>query len=349
MVVEQEGINTQLPQSSYAVVVDNLSKVYSGDVKAVEGVSFGITEGSIAGVVGPNGAGKSTVLNIMATLLRPTSGTVSILGVPIHNARKIRKMMGVALQDVGLDPIMTGSEHFRMQAAQYGLKSDLARARELELCKWLALEEYMDRSAGLYSFGTQKRLAIALALIHDPSIVILDEPTSGVDPHSRQEVWRIIRQLKADGKTIIFSTHYMEEADQLCDNVYLITHGKLVASGTPEELKLAVGKFSLRLKANHNLDELQTFISGGLGVSLDEMYVDNGTLIGQELPNGVTAQTVFSFLTTHDIDVVECSLTGGSLESFFLEAIKGHSEPLRQNQGADLTRRMFRGGGKQWH
>jgi ABC-2 type transport system ATP-binding protein len=193
---------------------------------------------------------------MLATLLRPTSGTAWINGIPLDEDRRIRPLLGVALQEVGLDPLMYGREHFTFQAAINRVDRRSARARTEYLADRLDLTAYLDRQVGAYSGGTQRRLALALALLAEPEVVILDEPTAGLDPRARRTVWGMARELKEAERTLVFSTQYLEEADSLCDRIYLIDQGVIVADGSPQALKEDVARRSNVSASKVSLDDV---------------------------------------------------------------------------------------------
>ena len=223
------------------IVATNLVRHF-GDVKAVDGVDLEVRPGEIFGFLGPNGAGKSTVIRMLTTLLKPTSGTATVAGFDIvTQANDVRRNIGVALQDAAIDPLMTGNELLHLQAVLYGLPAKLVASRADELLERVGLVGAADRRVGTYSGGMRRRLDLALSLIHQPTVLFLDEPTTGLDPMSRITLWEEVRRLNDEGTTVLLTTQYLEEADQLADRVAIIDHGKIVKEGTPTALKAAVG------------------------------------------------------------------------------------------------------------
>jgi len=214
-----------------------------GDTEAVSGVDLSIATGEIYGFLGPNGAGKSTTVRMLCTLLAPTGGTARVAGFDVASeAEKVRLRIGVALQDAALDPKQTGRELLDLQGRLYGLTKAERSRRLQDLLDLVAIGDAIDRRIGTYSGGMKRRLDLAAALVHQPDVLFLDEPTTGLDPTSRAAVWEEVRHLNRDlGMTIFLTTQYLEEADSLADRVGIIAHGKLVAEGTPEELKRSVG------------------------------------------------------------------------------------------------------------
>jgi ABC-2 type transport system ATP-binding protein len=235
--------------SDKAVIVENLIKKYPGDVLAVNDVSFTVEKGQIFGFLGPNGAGKSTTIKILTTLALPTTGRAEVGGYDvIHEAGHVRQIAGVALQDIGLDPLMKSKELLILQGQMFGRSRVQARQRANELLELVRLADAADRRVGAYSGGMRRRLDLALALVHEPEILFLDEPTTGLDPASRRDVWREVRRLNRElGMTIFLTTQYLEEADELAEVVAIIDQGKIAKQGSPARLKAEVGSESINL------------------------------------------------------------------------------------------------------
>ncbi len=231
-----------------AVEVSELVREFKGGIRAVDGLDLDVAPGEIYGFLGPNGAGKTTLVRILTTLLRPTGGTALVAGRDVvREADAVRRSIGVALQEAAIDPLMTGRELLRMQGALHGLRGREARARATALLERVGLEEAADRRVGGYSGGMRRRLDLALALVHRPEVLFLDEPTTGLDPTSRAAMWREVRALNDEGTTVFLTTQYLEEAEQLADRVGIIARGRLVAEGTPEALKAKVGEPTLHV------------------------------------------------------------------------------------------------------
>jgi ABC-2 type transport system ATP-binding protein len=230
-----------------AIVVEGIERAF-GEVRAVQGVDLEVEEGEIYGFLGPNGAGKTTTVRMLTTLLLPTGGRATVAGHDVvHEARAVRGSIGVALQEAALDPLMTGRELIRLQATLQGIPPAEGRSRADDLLDRVGLSEAADRRVGGYSGGMQRRLDLAAALVHHPRVLFLDEPTTGLDPVSRKTIWEEVRALNEEGTTVFLTTQYLEEADQLADNVGIIDSGRIVAEGTPEALKAQVGKPHIRL------------------------------------------------------------------------------------------------------
>ncbi|MEM1335374.1 MAG: ATP-binding cassette domain-containing protein [Actinomycetota bacterium] len=230
---------------TYAIEADGLERRFgSGDdaIVAVDGVDLRIPACEVFGFLGPNGAGKSTTVRMLTTLLRPSGGSARVAGHDVvHDADAVRRSIGVALQDAAIDPLMTGVELLRLQAVLYGLPSATHATRTGELLERVGLSAAGDRRVGTYSGGMRRRLDLALSLIHEPSVLFLDEPTTGLDPMSRISLWDEIRRLNDDGTTVLLTTQYLEEADQLAERIAIIDHGRIVRKGRPHELKAEIG------------------------------------------------------------------------------------------------------------
>lgn len=232
------------------IVVENLEKTYSTGTKAVRGVSFRIRRGEMFGLVGPNGAGKSTTIGILGTLVRPTGGRALVDGIDVgRRPMEVRRRIGFAMQDVGVDDLATGLEFLILQGRLYGLAKATAAERARHLLELFELNDAADKRIRNYSGGMKRRIDLAAALIHLPRILFLDEPTEGLDPRSRRTLWTTLRKLQQRlGATVLLSTHYMEEADFLCNRMAIIDQGVIVAQDTPEKLKRSVGGQSIVLE-----------------------------------------------------------------------------------------------------
>ncbi len=225
-----------------AIEAQRLIKTYPKGVKALDGLSFAVAPGSVFALLGPNGAGKSTAVKILTTLTTPDSGRATVAGLDVaRRPDQVRRTIGVVAQGSGVDIQATGRENLRLQGQIHGMGSRPLRAieqRAQELLERFGLADAADRMARGYSGGMQRRLDIAMALVHDPAVLFLDEPTTGLDPEVRADMWAEIAELARErGKTVLLTTHYLEEADQLAERVAIVDRGKVVAEGTPEELK----------------------------------------------------------------------------------------------------------------
>ena len=234
------------------IVVENLSKTYGKDIVAVNEISFQVQKGEIFGFLGPNGAGKSTTIKILTTLLEKSSGKATIDGLDIDaDQAKVRRIIGYCSQEVGVDDDLTARENLMLQCSFHHIPKDKARSKVDELLQKVRLTEAADRRLKTFSGGMRKRLDLASSLVSDPEVLFLDEPTTGLDPQSRQDVWEYVKQLNKQGMTIFLTTQYMEEADRLADRLCIVDQGKIVAEGKPNELKAKVGadKITLWFKA----------------------------------------------------------------------------------------------------
>ena len=245
-----------------AVQVRDLVKTYtgrSGEVQAVKGVDLDVHPGEVFGFLGPNGAGKSTTVRMLTTLLTITSGSATVCGLDVAtDPDGVRRKIGVALQEAGLDPRQTGRELLVLQSRLFGSTPDQAKARAQELLELVDLVESADRRIKGYSGGMKRRLDLACALVHEPEVLFLDEPTTGLDPASRLTVWEEVRRINERGTTVFLTTQYLEEADQLCDRLAIIDGGQIVLEGTPSDLKAS-------LRQRKGLDHEPT---------LDEVFLD---------------------------------------------------------------------------
>lgn len=226
-----------------AIEVEGLVREFKG-VRAVDGIDLHVSEGEIYGFLGPNGAGKSTTVLMLTTLLPLTAGSARVAGYDVaREGNRVRAAIGAALQEAALDPYLTGREHLKLQGAMHGMARKERKRRGEELLERVGLEEAADRRVGGYSGGMKRRLDLALALLHGPEILFLDEPTTGLDPQSRTALWEEVARLtKQEGMTVFLTTQYLEEADQLADRVGIIDRGRIVAEDTPEALKAEIGR-----------------------------------------------------------------------------------------------------------
>ncbi len=269
---------TNSPSNS-PILAENLTRHF-GEVRAVDGIDMQVNAGEIFGFLGPNGAGKSTAVRMLTTLLRPTAGRAVVAGFDVATEPdEVRRRIGVALQDAAIDPLMTGTELLQLQAVLYGIPSSQTKARTGELLERVGLTAAGDRRVGTYSGGMRRRLDLALSLIHQPTVLFLDEPTTGLDPMSRLTLWEEVRRLNREGTTVLLTTQYLEEADQLADRIAIIDKGKIVREGKPQDLKAEVGFPTLivNVQKDHQdaarsvllqFGELRPTAEGTLGVGL---------------------------------------------------------------------------------
>ncbi|MGD1701702.1 ATP-binding cassette domain-containing protein [Dapis sp. BLCC M229] len=243
-----------------AVLIENLQKSYGSSV-AVKDVSFKIEPGEIFGLLGPNGAGKTTTLRALCTLITPDAGHLEVSGVSVTDQPRIaRQRLGYVAQEVALDKVLTGRELLQLQAAIYHIPGKLAKERINKVISLLGIEDWADKKTGTYSGGIRKRLDLAAGLLHQPDVLVLDEPTVGLDIDSRVVVWDFLRQLRDSGTTVLITSHYLEEVDALADRVAIIDKGMVIATGTPSELKDRVGgdRITLRIREFSPTEEAET-------------------------------------------------------------------------------------------
>jgi ABC-2 type transport system ATP-binding protein len=240
---KKDGESERMSANHRGIVVEGLVRVFKGDVRAVDGIDLAVAPGEIYGFLGPNGAGKSTTVHMLTTLLPPTAGRATVAGFDVaHQGADVRRHIGAALQEAALDNFLTGREHMELQAGLNGLGKAQRAERGAALLERVGLTDAADRKVGGYSGGMKRRLDLAMALVHGPSILFLDEPTTGLDPQSRTALWDEVERLATeDGVTVFLTTQYLEEADVLADRVGIIDHGHIVAEGTPDELKREIG------------------------------------------------------------------------------------------------------------
>ena len=240
----------------HIVQVEELVKVYPGGVRAVSEIDFTVSQGEFFGFLGPNGAGKSTTLKILSTLLRKTSGRVVVAGHDVdHDQKSVRKSIGFAMQEVGLDDLTSGREFLVTQGLLYALSRKEARRRADELLDLVGLTAVAKRKVGTYSGGMRRRIDLIAAMIHNPPLLFLDEPTTGLDPQSRLAIWEHLKNLNEQGVTIFLTTQMMEEADRLCQRIAIIDQGNLVAEGTSAALKSEVGGDVVRIVLDGKLED----------------------------------------------------------------------------------------------
>lgn len=308
------------------IEVENLVKTFKGNIKAVQGVSFEVGDGEFFAFLGPNGAGKSTTIQMLTTLIRPTSGRATISGYDVDlQPEVIRREIGVALQETGVDPSMTGRELLELQARLFGMTGKDARARAIDLLELINLTEAADRKVGKYSGGMRRRLDLSLCLVHRPKVLFLDEPTTGLDPLNRKAIWEEIRRLNQDeGTTIFLTTQYLEEADQLAKRIAIIDQGKIVQLGTSVELKQSIGmdvielQFSDEASTTKAMQFLKAFSTDiqGMGTQVT-VYVEQGS---QKLPDMVRT------LDQEGLPPLSLNLSPPTLDDVFLKVTGRHIE-----------------------
>jgi ABC-2 type transport system ATP-binding protein len=311
---------------AHGIEAVGLVRTFKGDIRAVDGIDLHVEPGEIFGFLGPNGAGKSTTVHMLTTLLPPTSGTARVAGFDIvKEGPKVRTAIGAALQEAALDNLLTGREHLKLQCALHGISRSERRVRSQELLERVGLTLAADRKVGGYSGGMKRRLDLALALAHRPTILFLDEPTTGLDVQSRSALWsEVARLARDDGVTVFLTTQYLEEADALADRVGIIDHGHIVAEGTPAELKAQIGRPTVEaIPADGATPEaveriLQQFgeptggSAKGVSVRLEHGVGDLAGIVRALDAEGITLENLA--LHAPSLDDVFLAKTGRSLE-----------------------------------
>jgi ABC-2 type transport system ATP-binding protein len=324
-----------------AIAAQGLTKHFSEDIKAVNGIDLDIAEGQIFGFLGANGSGKTTTVRMLTTLLRPTAGSATVAGLDVlRDATSVRRSIGVALQEAGLDDIQTGRELLMLQARLYGVpKADLAQ-RVQHLLDVVDLSDAADRRIKTYSGGMQRRLDLAAALVHRPSVVFLDEPTTGLDPISREAIWRYVAELnKSEGVTFFLTTQYLEEADRLADDVAIMDAGRIVAQGSPATLKAGISTDVVTVRIDGG-DEQRAAAEAAVrrleGIE-DVRVVDEALII--YVPDGSAAiARIVLMLNDASIRAREVTLAQPTLDDVFLRATGHHLEAEEQSQREALKR-----------
>jgi ABC-2 type transport system ATP-binding protein len=291
-----------------------------GETEALRGVDLAVPGGSIHGFLGPNGAGKTTLVRILCTLLRPTAGTARVAGLDVTDrARDVRFLIGVALQEAALDPGQTGRELLDLQARLFGVSGAQRERRMKELADLVDLGPALDRRVKTYSGGMRRRLDLALALMHEPWVLFLDEPTTGLDPVSRMQIWEEVRRLNRErGVTIFLTTQYLEEADQLAERVSILAAGQIAAEGTPDELKRAIGRDVVIVSGHGPMEVAQAAVASIPGVERVDRAGHEMTLAVDDGPAAVPA--VATRLAAVDgFELREISLRRPSLDDVFLK------------------------------
>lgn len=304
---------------TFAIEAHNLRKTF-GDITALDDVSLTVPRGQILGVLGPNGAGKSTAVRILTTLLRPDSGTAWVDGVDVvANPKEVRQRIGLSGQYAAVDETLTGRENLVMFARLYRQSRRDARQTAATLLDRFALTDAADRPVKTYSGGMRRRLDLAGALVANPSVLFLDEPTTGLDPRSRITMWDVIRELVATGTTLLLTTQYLEEADQLADEILVIDHGRMIAQGTPSALKRTVGGERLELELTNSDDVARaTALIATVLPNTPPASIDGGRLVVAVDHGAKALLAVLNACATEHIDVQDVAVRRPTLDDVFL-------------------------------
>ena len=332
-----QSTTPNLNAANNGIEVADLIRVYKKGPRAVDGVSLTVAPGEIYGFLGPNGAGKSTTVHILTTLLPPTSGTARVAGFDVaREGRAVRDAIGVALQEAALDQYLTGREHMRLQGGLHGLSAQEIKRRGDTLLERVGLVDAADRRVGGYSGGMKRRLDLALALIHEPRLLFLDEPTTGLDIQSRTALWDEVGRLaREEGVTVFLTTQYLEEADALADRVGIIDQGKLVAEDTPDRLKAEIGRPTVEAMPSDGmkLGRLEAVL-GRFG----EQLPASGEFAAVRLTDGTEELTeVIRELDAEGIEVADLKLHAPTLADVFLAKTGRSLEGADSDQGEQPT------------
>ncbi len=303
-----------------AISVRDLNKIYGIGSKnekvALNNISLQVKKGSIFGLLGPNGAGKSTFINILADLVRKTSGHIDIFGMSHDEKLKdVKKLMGIVPQELNIDPFFTPYELLEIQAGLFGVPKN--KRRTDEILKLLALEDKSHAYARTLSGGMRRRLLIAKAMVHNPEILILDEPTAGVDVELRANLWANINKLNSEGKTIIITTHYLHEAEELCNEIAIINDGNLITKNTTSNIKSLIDRKQIIISLDNEYPNLELIMELNL-----ECELNNGTLIINYKPSEIRINKILDTLRLSNIQIKDLTINETKLEDVFLKLTK---------------------------
>jgi ABC-2 type transport system ATP-binding protein len=312
-------------EPAHAIEVSGLRKTYAGGVVALDGVSFAVAPGEVFALLGPNGAGKSSTVRILVTLSVPSGGTARVCGIDVAaRPREVRRRIGYVAQASGVDLTATGRENLVLQGHLYRVPAAALRARVEELLGLFDLTAAADRAASTWSGGMKRRLDVAMGLVHRPAVLFLDEPTTGLDPESRAVMWDEVRALARQGLTLLLTTHYLEEADQLAQRLAILDRGRMVAEGTPDALKarLRGDRVSLELVDRGRLAAARELLGGLAAVSA--VLLDGGTLYAQVAHGASALPSLLAALDRAGLRVAQVALSRPSLDDVYLHAT-GHA------------------------
>ncbi len=315
---------------SYAIETNGLVKAF-GDTRALNGVDLRIRKGSVFGLLGPNGAGKTTTIRILATLLKPDAGTATVLGHDVvREAAIVRQKVSLTGQYASVDEDLNGLENLILMARLLGLSWRDARRRAAELLEAFGLDEAAGRQVMTYSGGMRRRIDIAASLVAIPEILFLDEPTTGLDPRSRNQVWDLVRRIADEGTTVLLTTQYLDEADRLAERMAVVDHGRVIAEGTSRDLKQSVGSGALhvRLAKADQRERAQALVSRVLGDGV--VPASDPTTVTARLTNPAQAAAVLTALTQDSVEVTEFSVGNPTLDEVFFALTGRPAEEVAQ-------------------
>ncbi|GAA4675910.1 ATP-binding cassette domain-containing protein [Phytohabitans rumicis] len=314
---------------THAILAEGLVKRY-GETTALDGVDLAVRGGTVLGLLGPNGAGKTTVVRILATLLRPDAGRATVGGYDVvRDAHEVRKQIGLTGQYASVDESLTGLENLLLIGRLLGLSRPDARSRARELLAEFRLEDAAGKAAKAYSGGMRRRLDLAASLVGRPKVLYLDEPTTGLDPRSRNEMWDIVRDLVADGVTVLLTTQYLEEADLLAEEIVVIDHGRVIATGTPDELKSRAGAQTLAVRPRHAGD--QPIVESVVAQVAGRAPESHGGLVTVPVTDPAVLPAVVRRLDDAEVAIGELALRGSSLDEVFL-SLTGHRAETQEEE-----------------
>ena len=324
---------------SEVIKTEGLTKIFNKHLVAVDHISFSVKQGEIFGFLGPNGAGKTTTINMLITILKPTEGKASVLGFDIAKQNtEVRNTIGVVPQEYTADEDLTGLENVLLCADLYGIPRSIAKERAADLLKLVELTDFKDKRVQTFSGGMRRRLELACGLINRPKVLFLDEPTLGLDVQTRAATWNYIRKLKNEyGMTLFMTTHYLEEADALCDRVAIIDHGKIVVAGPPEELKHSLGGdlITLSIKENEDVSELIKKVE-----NVRDIRKENGTYRIKAELGEITTPFIIEALRKKGYSVTKISLTEPTLNEVYLEYTGKSMRDAEESREAFMAQRM---------
>jgi ABC-2 type transport system ATP-binding protein len=325
--------------SEEIIKAEGLTKVFNHSLTAVDHVNFTVKNGEIFGFLGPNGAGKTTTINMLITLLKPTEGKATVLGFDIAKQNyNVRNVIGVVPQEYTADEDLTGLENILLCADMYGIPRSVAKERAEDLLKLVELTDFKNKRVQTFSGGMRRRLELACGLINRPKILFLDEPTLGLDVQTRTATWNYIRKLKTEyGMTLFMTTHYLEEADSLCDRVAIIDHGKIVVTGSPEDLKHSLGGdiITIGIKEDVDVGELISKVE-----NVKDVKKENGSYRIKAEYGEVTAPSIIETLRKKGYTVAKLSLTEPTLNEVYLEYTGRSMRDAEESREAFAAQRM---------
>jgi ABC-2 type transport system ATP-binding protein len=331
-----------------AIQAENLVKTF-GDVRALDGVSLDVPEGTVLGLLGPNGAGKTTTVRVLTTLLQPDSGRVTVAGVDVlKHPNKVRSLIGLSGQYAAVDEYLTGRENLRMVGELYQMSSRDAKARALELLEWFNLTEAMDRPAKTYSGGMRRRLDLAAALVVRPPVMFLDEPTTGLDPRNRLALWEVIESLVEQGTTLLLTTQYLEEADRLAHDIAVVDQGRVIARGSADQLKAQIGGERVEVVVHRREDLTEALAALTPHAKGDPAVEKNTRRITVPVSGGAKVLAdVIRELDARSIEIDDIGLRRPALDDVFL-SLTGHGAEAGDGaeNGGQQPAKGHRGRGK---